>query len=285
MGQFELSGAAAPRRLRVGETCTLSLKLVGSGNLEFVEWPEFAALAADFRIFGKEEKREPGLRVLALEVSPKNEHVEAVPALEVAAFDPDTGAYVVHSVGPFTLDVEPGGEGGLIELADAEEILNDLETIRETLPAPAGEPWPWWLWLVPGGLLLALVELRTRVLGWRRRHPAEVARRGARLHLDRALKEARDTRDVAVAFGKFLARRLDGPPAGLTVDEALERLDARLAARRGASPDAAARAHLETELRKLVSGWEASYLGGRPLELDVAWSEARYLADLVEDAT
>ena len=73
-----------------------------------------------------------------------------------------------------------------------------------------------------------------------------------------------------MAFGKFLSARLDGPPAGLTADEAAQRL-----------PDE----QLGAELRATVGRWEAAYLGGGTLALDTARREARQLAARVEAAT
>jgi hypothetical protein len=269
VGRFSLSGSASPTTLRVGDTCTVTLALTGAGNLDFVTWPAFEELGRDFRVFGKSERKLPEARVLEIEVSPKNDRVEEVPRLELAAFDPETRAYERLTVGPWSLDVEAGGEAGLADLEGPGDALSSLETIRERLPEPRRR-WPVWVWWVPGALALVAVDVRRRREGWRRRNPGEVARRAARPRLERALEEATGARDVAVAFGHFLAARLDGPPAGLTAEEAAGRLD-----------DAALRA----ALRRTVGRWEAAYLAGASLDLASARDEARALAARVEAAT
>ncbi|HZL99159.1 MAG TPA: BatD family protein, partial [Planctomycetota bacterium] len=262
VGRFKLTATAAPTILAVGETCLLSLVLAGEGNLEFVRWPPFEELAADFRVFGKNERKLPVARVLELELSPKSERVTRIPALELGAFDPLTGAYEVLSVGPFDLSVSPGGATGLADLESPTEALSSFETIREELP-PARARWPAWTALLPGALALAAAESLRRRSEWRGSHAALLRRRAASGRLDAALAEARDGRDLAVAFGKFLAERLDGPPAGLTADEAAQRLrDAALA----------------DELRATVGRWEAAYLGGGTLDVGRARREASELA-------
>ncbi|MHC5212408.1 MAG: BatD family protein [Planctomycetota bacterium] len=269
VGTFQLSGSASPTTLRVGETCTLKLVLTGAGNLDFVNWPSFEGLARDFRVFGKNERKQPDARILEIEISPKNDRVEAVPQLELAAFDPDVRDYVRLAVGPWSLDVSPGGEAGLADLESPSDALSSLETIRESLPEPRGE-WPAWVWCVPGAVLLLAVDVRRRRDQWRRRNPGEVARRAARARLDQALGKAGGARDVAVAFGHFLAARLDGPPAGLTAEEAAQRLDDQ---------------DLGEALRRTVGSWEAAYLGGAPFDLAAGRDEARALADRVEART
>jgi len=266
VGRFKLTGTAAPSALAVGETCLLTLVLTGDGNLEFVRWPAFDSLSADFRIFGKNERKLPAARVLELELSPKHERVTQIPALELAAFDPVSSRYEVKTVGPFDLTVSPGGATGLADLGTPGETLSSFETIREELPPPDAR-WPAWLALVPGAVALAAAETLRRRSAWRASHGTLLRRRAASGRLDQALAQARDGRDLAVAFSKFLSDRLDGPPAGLTADEAAQRLtDATLAA----------------DLRATVGRWEAAYLGGGTLELERARREARELAARVE---
>jgi hypothetical protein len=123
---------------------------------------------------------------------------------------------------------------------------------------------------VPAALALVCAEGVRRRAAWRGSHGTLLRRRAATGRLEQALAEARDGRDLAVAFGKFLSDRLDGPPAGLTADEAAQRLaDDGLAA----------------ELCATVGRWEAAYLGGGTLELERARREARELAARLEAAT
>lgn len=267
VGRFTFSGDAMPTTLAVGESCTVSLGLSPLGGsapqLALVEWPDFESRLREFRLFGKDDSSNTRGRVLSLEISPADEGVEQIPALEFSWFDPASESYQTASVGPFALDVSPGGRDGLTILSTPDEILNDLETIRESLPEPAGTQAPVWLGPAVALALLLAVEARQRGRRWKAAHPAAVARRGARGQLERSLRQASDVRAVAAAFAAYLAARFDGPSGGMTADEALPLVtDDELAGR----------------LSTTVSGWEAAYLGGVPLALDAARDEARALA-------
>jgi len=271
VGSYRFTGEARPRTLRVGESCTLTLALASdhgpAPQLARVEWPGFEARLGDFRVFGKEDNSSSRGRVLQLEVSPVSELVDTIPALEFSWFDPALGRYETGTVGPFALDVSPGGRDGLAQLATPEEILNDLETIRERLPPAVGALPPVWIGPAAALALLLLLELRQRSRRWRAAHPAAVARRGARAGLSRGLAQADDVRSVAAVFARFLSARLDGPPAGMTAEEAGARLQ---------DPELAA------QLSVVVSGWEAAYLGGATLALNDARDQARALARALE---
>ncbi|MBM3985882.1 MAG: protein BatD, partial [Planctomycetes bacterium] len=218
VGRFALRAEASPSSLRVGDTCTLTLTATGAGNLDFLRWPEFEALQQDFRIFGKSPRKLPGTQVLEVQVSPKHARVTQIPALSLPYFDPDAGRFESSSAGPIPIEVLPGGEEGLVTLESPTETLSSLETVREALPEVQDGPPPAWALVLPGALALLLAE----GLAWRRRwradNPRLITRRGARRRLDEALDRARDARDLSVAFGRFLAERLDGPPAGLSAE-------------------------------------------------------------------
>jgi hypothetical protein len=274
VGRFTFVGSAGPASLSVGESCNLKLSLRADGqegtNLDLVEWPAFEKQLEDFRLFGKDESKGPNTRALAFELSPKNAGVTEIPALEFGFFDTRSGTYETRTVGPFPLDVTPGGGGGLTELTVPEEVLNDLESIRTQLPPPRSPRWSAWGPPVGALVLLGLVEMRRRSRDWKRHNPHKVVRRGARSALDKALKDAAGPSAVAAAFSRYLAARLDGPPGGLTANEAAELL-----------PDRA----LGEELVRVVSRWEAAYLGGATLDLNVVRTEARSMADQLEAVT
>ncbi len=272
VGDFRFFVNATPRSLAVGETCRLTMEVRGVGNLEFIEWPAFSELDANFRVFDKNEEKEDTYRRLVWDVAPLNDRVDEIPSLAFSAFNPDTGEYVELVSPAIELDVEPGGGGGLTDLEPSQAILHDLETIRETLPEPRPEPWPtWWLW-APAVLALIGTELFTRRAAWRRSNPAEIARRGARRKFENELSEAGDAGAAAGAFARFLAARFNGPPAGMSAREAAGILRERDAA-------------LADELVRVVSGWEAGYLGGASIDTATVAAEARALADRVEAAS
>jgi BatD DUF11 like domain len=291
VGRFRFGGTAAPTTLRVGDTCTLTLTLTGEGNLDFVDWPPFEELSRDFRVFGKNERKLPRTRIMEIQVSPKTVHVTEIPKLEFSAFDPEQGKYEVLTSPSFPLTVSPGGEDGLT-LESRSESLSNLETIRDELPAPAGTRVPGWAWWMPAALLLIAVDLRSRQLAWRARNPQLLRRKAARAALDGSLAGAGDAHAVCVAYGRFLSARLDGPPAGLTADEAVERL-AKLdsetpehASRSGEAGTSRVHDHrLAEDLARAWGRWEASAMGGARFDLAEARVDAARLADRVEAAT
>jgi hypothetical protein len=271
VGRFRFTGSADPTTLKVGETCTLLLSVAGDGNIDFLKWPAFGQLEQHFRIFGKTPRKLPRTQVLEIQVSPKDEFVTEVPALEFAFFDPASGRYETQSVGPWPLRVSPGGRDGVsISLNTPTEALSSLATVRETLPEPSGGPPPAWALVLPGLALLGAVELLVRRRHWRENNPEQVARRAARRRLGEALEHVAGPRDLAVAFGKYLSARLGGPPAGMSAEDAAARL---------------ADASLARELREVVARWEAASFGGASLDLAAARAEAARLADRVEAVT
>ena len=274
VGRYRFEAQADPRRLAVGESCTLQLSLAPeagrAGQLSLIEWPAFEAALGQFRVFGKDDRTSSRGRVLELEISPINERVTQIPTLSFSFFDPLAERYETRTVGPIPLEVSAGGADGLTVLESQQEILNDLVSIRTELPPPAGAPLPVWLAPALAFLALLVVEARGRVRRWRLANPAEVARRGARAALEHELRGAEGVRGVAAAFARFLSARLEGPPSGMTADEAAPLI---------------ADAELARELRRSVSGWEAAYLGGASLELDAARAQARELARKLEQVS
>ncbi len=270
VGRFELKAEAAPTSLRVGDTCVLTLTATGTGNIDFLRWPEFEALQQDFRIFGKSQRKLPATQVLEVEVSPKHAHVTQLPELSLPWFDPDAGRYAASTVGPIAIEVLPGGSEGLATLESPTETLSALETVREALPEESGGPPPGWTLALPGALVLLLAEAAAWRRRWRDGNPRLIARRQARRRLDEALSRARDAHDLSAAFGKYLAERLDGPPSGLSADEAAARL---------------ADTQLAQTLRVAAAGWEAASFGGARLDLARARRQAAELADRVEAGT
>lgn len=273
VGSYQLNASVEPRELAVGQSCRLRLDLIPEGGqqgyLALIEWPSFDLLADDFKVFGKQQDSKGGTRTLELELAPVSADVTSIPRLEFSVFDPASERYETLSVGPFALDVRAGSGGNerLTVLSTPEEILNDLETIREELPAPAAPlPEPW-VWIAGAAAVLGLAELLGARRRWRAAHPATLARQGARRVLQDELAAAKDVSAVASAFARYLAARLGGPPAGLTQEEAAERLPA---------------GPLRDELVDTLTRWEAAYLGGAALELSAVRDEARSLADRLE---
>lgn len=271
VGSFRFEADAKPVKLAVGESCTLRLSLSPVGGpapqIALIEWPGFERALTDFRLFGKESGSSSRGRTLELELSPINERVKQIPELAFAWFDPVSKRYVRETVGPIALEVLPGGREGLSELVTPQEILNDLETIRESLPEPAAAQPPVWLLPALAFVMVLLVETRARSQRWKLGNPAVVRRRGARADLIRQLLTAADVRAVAAAFSLYLAARFNGPAGGMTAEEAA-----------GCIPEG----ELRQRLSQQVSGWEAAYLGGASLEVGAAKEQARELAQHLE---
>jgi len=278
VGAFDLNGDVSPRDVAVGESARLQLVITRKqgrpeGNLELLEWPDFEEQLADFRVFGKEEFKQPDRRVLVLEISPRRADVTGVPELSLASFDPLEERYVRASTGPFPMRVEGGVDLELPSLSSAQDRGSDLDSIRVTL-SPERDELPWW-WLMPvaGALVLLGVDLSERRKHWRASHGGELRKRGARRQLDESLSAASDAAGVASAFARFLSARVGGPEAGLTREEAQRELSAR------------GHGELANELGRVLEGWELAYLGGGRLDVDAAREQARELARRVEALT
>lgn len=107
--EFALESSIAPRRCRVGDPVVYTLTLRGSGNLEEVEPPDFAALPAFAERFAVETPTAEdanGARILRATLRPRVAGEIEVPAIPFAYFDTERGEYVQLQSNPVPLTVE-----------------------------------------------------------------------------------------------------------------------------------------------------------------------------------
>lgn len=106
---FALESMVAPRRCRVGDPVVYTLTLRGSGNLEEVEPPDFAALpefAERFAVETPTAEDADGARILRATLRPRVAGDIEVPAIPFAYFDTERGEYAQVQSKPVPLTVE-----------------------------------------------------------------------------------------------------------------------------------------------------------------------------------
>jgi len=275
VGDISASADAPRRDVDAGDVMTLEVTFRGEGNLEFFEAPKLDRLAAfdGFRVLGVREDRRPFERVVTYDLIPTDASLEAIPAVELPVFDPESERFERISTDPIAIRVTANTTAGEDPFAGAEEAEPDEEPIvalRDIDASPVEDevdagaarsrgPSPAWSAALLVVALVGSISLGRRV---RSRHdPASRAareRRGAAKALARDVRAAGDDpARLAEALERFLARRT-GTPAGAWVG--VSRLDAAPVDRttNGASQDDVA-----AEFARLRDALDAARFGGR----------------------
>ncbi len=252
VGQFQISAAATPTTVRIGDPIDLSIEIRGDGELETLPPPNLAAnraLTTAFRVPAEQlagETRD-NRRRFTQTIRAISPDVREIPPIEYGYFDPQRGEYRVALSAAIPLRVtgadvvnaseligaappaaaEPAPTGPLDGLrgneSDARRLL--AHTAQPSTQAIATAV------LVPPMLFLGL-------LGWQRYaqarggDAARSRRSGALRTALRQLGAAGDApRDVATAVGAalaaYLADRLNQPPARFVGRDGLALLQAR----------------------------------------------------------
>lgn len=172
VGAFAFSATSSAESVKVGDTVTVEVVLVGSGALAGFRLPEWAG--DGFRVYDDEPVSETRLvdgklvasAVFKRAIVPQRPGRLVLPVLRAAWFDPDAGAYVEQELPPIALEVsgsevqaafQGGGQGGPDGVAVAADDLLPVRTDVAIRP-------PWrgiWAWLLcaPGALLLVVQGL------------------------------------------------------------------------------------------------------------------------------
>ena len=118
VGRFKMKMKASQNTIKLGESATLELTIMGDGTLAGYKLPATPE-DAGFRVY--DDAPEIGTRVLdgrfrsrmtvRRAVVPEREGPLTVPPLEIQTFDPERGAYVAIRTKPVQLMVLPGEEG------------------------------------------------------------------------------------------------------------------------------------------------------------------------------
>ena len=126
LGAFDVTAAASPTTLRVGDPLTLKLAFTrqkGSGGLDLISAPDIAAnpqLAADFEIMDKAPTGQSAgeIKTFAYGLRPKRAGV-TIPALSVSLFNADTEKFNEHATEPIALTVTQSSQVGAGDLVAA----------------------------------------------------------------------------------------------------------------------------------------------------------------------
>lgn len=115
IGAFSLTIKASPINVQVGDPITLTIQLVGKGNMRAVLPPTLGE-SEDFQVYDAKliEERlntmgNGGYKTYEQVIVPRNSLVAEIPVLRFNFFDPTSMTYQETSQGPFPLTVTAGG--------------------------------------------------------------------------------------------------------------------------------------------------------------------------------
>lgn len=232
VGRFELEASVAPAEVAVGEPVTVTVRVKGEGGFDAVDvvvpaGPGYKTYptASHFERARRGSERE-GTKVFEQMVVPTEPGKLVIPALSLAYFDPEAGAYQTATSAPLSVEVAPGaGEAAAVAAAGAarpEEDAGDGASAGSgvTLRAPS------WLAVGVAGGVLALA-LVLGLLLFRRGGAGVAGARPGRASREtlRALSAA-ERRGDAVAFFAA-ARRAIAEKLGALWQVPPERVDLR----------------------------------------------------------
>jgi hypothetical protein len=256
VGRFRLEVAATPVALKVGDpfTLTITVRRDGDSLLETVHPPHLqdqAALTKDFKIHADPPtiKTEEDAKTFTYTLRPRHAGVRAVPPVDMAYYDPDTGRFHVLHSDPVPLRVEAAptlgtsdvivtsaarpistlgkqlAEGLLANYTGAEVLVPQQAQIRIT-------PFMGGLFVLPP-VAYVLTLLGRQWVRQRRRDPGrQRSRKAARTALAalQALKNQPDVGDAATCEGVhraltgYISDRLNLTGSGLTVNDVTHHL-------------------------------------------------------------
>lgn len=152
VGQFEVA-ADVPRRVaKQGVPAALTLTVSGYGNPDAVgdprlpklPWADLREPQRDVKLTSDNERIQPHMeKTFTFAITPLEPGQMTVPEFDFVHFDPDQGAYVTDTIGPFELDVLASEEGAspLVASPDvpvAERRVDILAEDIRPLMEPAG---------------------------------------------------------------------------------------------------------------------------------------------------
>jgi hypothetical protein len=195
VGDLRYRAGLQPQRVAFGESAVLSIELEGSGNLPLVEAPALWPTCSECESYPPEEESSVtvdergihGSRVWRTTLVPRSAGELELAPVELAVFDPASGAYRKQVLGPMTLVVDPPPATPI----PASEPLPEADA--GTRPQPTEEPsegaekgTPQWLWIVVALTVGLLVGGVVTLLLARRRHVALPPRRNGESPAERA---------------------------------------------------------------------------------------------------
>lgn len=113
VGRFDFRVEVKPTECAVGDPVTVTLSIMGEGNIENVDAPHIAAPETwrlyDVKLAAKDiqPQRAVGRKVFEVVAIPRTDGEVELPAVEFAYFDPEQQAYRLIRQGPFSLRIRP----------------------------------------------------------------------------------------------------------------------------------------------------------------------------------
>lgn len=251
IGRFALTAKATPTEVSVGDPLTLEVTVEGKGNFDRLTLPPLAS-GTEWKTYPQTAAAESrdglghaGSKTFAQVIIPERVDVGAVPARELAYFDPDRGRYESARSQPIALVLKPAprAPAGAAARSPAEPALTsdsgrsgdfelapnqiELGRLRPSLRPLALDPRFLALQLLPIALVLAgfaWVRRRERLAGDAGHQRAVAASRAVRDEIARADRAARAGDAVAffAAARRALQERVASPgraAASLTHEE------------------------------------------------------------------
>ncbi|MBU2489807.1 MAG: BatD family protein [Proteobacteria bacterium] len=282
VGDFNLESGLNPKKVRAGESATLTVVIRGKGNVRLIpelSMPDLPGVKVypDQSAFTEEVTNSGsiGEKTMKWALVPQKAGEYILPPLSVSFLNPGTGTYQTLTSKPFTLAVELGEENGVAgasggpgPASDGKRkvavVGEDILPIHESPEAvmPAAMP-PWW---VAALILFAPVLAAGGCRAWKhaaRKRAGKARGAAAKKALKRFTGQVRAMEpradDLLRTFNEFLVVRLGLDAASLTPGEAKKSL---LAA--GAPPEPVARA------AGIMSNLEERVFAGRGWENDAA---------------
>ncbi|MEE8107016.1 MAG: BatD family protein [Planctomycetota bacterium] len=234
IGRFVVTADIEPKDARVGDPMTLTLTVLGRGNLDDIGPPDLEPeLGELFRLYeATSATKESNKRVFTYGLRPRRAGIEAVPAVSFSFFDVEQGAYVTDTTTAIPIAVtaaETVSDGDIVSgatngagrsgLEETEKGIfanvSDAREVRDEGVAPVRT------YAYLGGLLVIYI-VAGAVLGRRRRlrgDPALVRRKRARARAKQrwsAARAAGETTELRQAVAGLVADVADVSESGLT---------------------------------------------------------------------
>lgn len=183
VGNFQITAAASPTNLSLGDPITLQIQIQGTGAFDSVKlpdfgWKDFTFYQPNAAFTNADNLGMRGTKYFDQVVSPQRAGITAIPAIAFSFFDPQARAYktVTHPAIPISVKATGHGQAQPTVVADTgaqsqqQTAATDIVHIKPSLGrlAAVGTPVaarPWFI-----ALELLPVALWGAAVGWRKRH-------------------------------------------------------------------------------------------------------------------
>lgn len=200
VGDLRYSAQITPATIPFGASAVVTITLEGKGNLPLVQAPTLWPTCVDCETYPPEEDSAVtidrtgihGSRSWSLTLLPRGAGALALEPVELAVFNPASGAYETHRLGPLTLEVEaplptptPATQAPVVENSNR----NDEDPLEPPdVESDQGKPSEIPIWIIVGSALLVGV-IGGGLLAWlvtRRRSGVIPARKAGQTPAARA---------------------------------------------------------------------------------------------------